>query len=66
MHITLNGQVRQLPCGTSLADLLSQMSLDSKQVATEVNYQLVPRGQHSEFVLSEGDIVEVVTLVGGG
>jgi thiamine biosynthesis protein ThiS len=32
----------------------------------EVNRQLVRRVHHGETRLSEGDTVEVVTLVGGG
>jgi len=35
-------------------------------VAVEVNLEVVPRAEHGEAVLRDGDRVEVVTLVGGG
>jgi thiamine biosynthesis protein ThiS len=32
----------------------------------EVNRKVVPRRQHAEHTLRDGDTVEIVTLVGGG
>lgn len=66
MHITVNGQPREVAIGTYVAQLLGQLQLKSPHVAVEVNLQLVPRTQHGQCVLQEGDQVEVVTLVGGG
>ena len=50
----------------SIAALLAELDLDSRQVAVEVNLELVPRSRHAECQLEPGDEVEVVTLVGGG
>ena len=66
MHILVNGQNRLVADGSSIADLLELLELESRQVAVEVNLELVPRGRHAEHVLSAGDQLEVVTLVGGG
>ncbi len=54
------------PTGTSIAALLAELELDSRQVAVEVNLELIPRGLHAERRLEPGDEIEVVTLVGGG
>jgi sulfur carrier protein len=35
-------------------------------VAVELNLSLVPRALHEQQLLTEGDRLEVVTLVGGG
>jgi sulfur carrier protein len=35
-------------------------------VAVEVNLEVVPRAQHAQTRLRDGDRLEVVTLVGGG
>jgi sulfur carrier protein len=35
-------------------------------VAVEVNLEVVPRAEHRDTILNDGDRVEVVTLVGGG
>ena len=66
MQIIVNGQQRDVPEGTTVARLLEAMKLAARHVAVEVNLQLVPRAQHADCVLSAGDRLEVVTLVGGG
>lgn len=66
MQISVNGQPHQVADGATIAQLLEQLRLAAKYVAVEVNLQLVPRGQHTEHRLSEGDRLEIVTLVGGG
>lgn len=38
----------------------------SQLVAVEVNMDIVPRTKHAEHQLQPGDVVEAVTLVGGG
>lgn len=52
--------------GLTISQLLEQLKLDPRQVAVEVNYELIPRVRHVEQVLHEGDRLEIVTLVGGG
>ncbi len=66
MEITVNGKPRTAPAGTSVAALLSELELDARQCAVEVNLELVPRTRHAGHQLQPGDQVEVVTLVGGG
>jgi len=66
VSISLNGESRQVAAGTSVADLLAELGLPAKHVAVEVNLELVPRASHAEHLLSEGDRLEIVTLVGGG
>ncbi|MCH8923923.1 MAG: sulfur carrier protein ThiS [Planctomycetes bacterium] len=66
MKIVYNGERRQVDEELSVAGLLNELGLDPRQLAVEVNLQLVPRDRHAECPLHEGDRVEVVTLVGGG
>src|SRR5688572_17169883 len=64
--ITLNGQPRDLPGPFTVADLLRHLSLTPERVAVEINRALVPRARHAEALVHEGDVLEVVTIVGGG
>ena len=64
--ITLNGNAREISNGLTLAALIRELGLKPEHVAVEVNRQLVTRATHDETRLHEGDILEVVTLVGGG
>lgn len=66
VHLKVNGQPLTLEGQPTVADLLTHLRLDRRRVAVEVNRELVPRTVHEERRLSEGDVVEIVTLVGGG
>lgn len=64
--IKLNGEPLNLPCGSSVTQLLELAEMNDKLVAVEVNRDVVPKSHHASCVLQAGDQVEVVTLVGGG
>lgn len=66
MQVTVNGQPRPIADGATVAELLDELQLSGKPVAVEVNLELVPRQRHAQHRLSEGDRLEIVTLVGGG
>ncbi|MFT3685143.1 MAG: sulfur carrier protein ThiS [Phycisphaerales bacterium] len=66
MTVTVNGEKRSIPDGATVASLLTELGLSALPAAVEVNKRLVPKRQHGERSLAEGDVVEVVTLVGGG
>jgi len=66
MKIRINEEERDVPEGTSVADVVETLSLNPKFIAVEVNLELIPRGEHASYTLSDGDQLEVVTLVGGG
>jgi sulfur carrier protein len=66
MEVRLNGESHTLPDGTTVRELIERLGLHTQPTAVEVNKSLVPRRRHEEHVLTPGDTVEVVTLVGGG
>ena len=66
MQIQVNGEQREVESGLSIAELLRVLQLDPKYLAVERNLELVPREDHENTLLNEGDRLEVVTLVGGG
>lgn len=66
MDIQLNGEPRETPTGTSIAQLLLDAGLGERRVAVEVNGEIVPRSAHVTRLLGEGDRVEIVHALGGG
>lgn len=66
LSLTVNGEPREAPAGTTIAGLLDQLGLARSACAVEVNRVLVPKARHEHHELAPGDAVEVVTLVGGG
>lgn len=66
MTITVNGDERQLETPLTIAELIRDLGLEGRPCAVERNRTVVPRAEHETTTLSEGDQLEVVTLVGGG
>lgn len=66
MQIFLNGQTLDLQAPISLAQLLEQQGYAQRRVAVEVNRSIVPKSQHGQHWLNEGDKVEIVHALGGG
>ncbi len=65
MKITLNGEARDCSA-RSLDDLIRELKLDGKPIAVEKNRDVVPKSKYRETALHEGDVLEIVHLVGGG
>lgn len=66
LNVIVNGEPQTVDDGLTLAALLETLDMRPKYVAVERNLELVPRAEHAECVLSDGDRLEIVTLVGGG
>jgi sulfur carrier protein len=66
MNITINGETKAVATSISLTDLIASLDLTNHRVAIERNGAIVPRSQHAQTNLSEGDALEIVVAVGGG
>lgn len=65
-RITVNGEPRDVAPGTTVRALIVSMGLAGIPCAAEVNQRLVPRREHETRAVAPGDVVELVSLVGGG
>ena len=66
MQIILNGKDHETADGTTVKALIERLGLADQACAVELNKALVPKRDHESHLLSEGDSIELVTLVGGG
>ena len=66
MQATVNGERTELPEGLSVAALLRHLGIRAERVAVERNGAVVKRVRHAEEMLAPGDVLEIVTFVGGG
>jgi thiamine biosynthesis protein ThiS len=66
LRITVNGESRTVAAGASIADLLESLGVASPRIAVERNRDIVPKAEYAGTALVEGDVFEVVELVGGG
>ena len=66
IQIQLNGTPIQSVPNQALFDFLAQENLNPKLIAIEFNGEILHRQHWDKTTLSEGDRLEVVTIVGGG
>ncbi len=66
VSVRVNGEPMRLPAGSSVAHLLERLKIATPRVAVERNREILPRSRYGETALADGDVFEVVELVGGG
>jgi sulfur carrier protein len=66
IRVTVNGEPREVAAAATIADLLAQIGVDTRKVAVERNFEIVPRSTYAATALAAGDELEVVHFIGGG
>ncbi len=66
MKIIVNGEKISLPQNSNIDDLIHLLGCKNKRIAIEINESIIPKSQHSSFVLEAKDRIEVINAVGGG
>ena len=66
IDITVNGQPRQVPEGSTLADLVAQLADSPAALATAVNQEFVARDARTERRLRSGDQIFTFQPITGG
>lgn len=66
MKIKINGDIKELKDGSTIEELLEELSIKPVGMALEVNKEIVPKRLFGATALKEGDAVEIVRMVGGG
>jgi thiamine biosynthesis protein ThiS len=66
MKITINGELREIPDGLTVAALLQHLEMTADRVAIERNLDILPRAKWQETAVQPNDRFEIVHLVGGG
>lgn len=66
VSVSVNGTPRQVPDGTTLAEVVASLTAAPSGIAAAVNETVVPRDRWPTTALGEGDRVEVLTAVQGG
>lgn len=67
MQIILNGEPFVLhSTPPTVTALVTQLELQQRRIAVEVNREIIPRSAHDQHELQAGDQVEIVHAIGGG
>ncbi|MBN1436703.1 MAG: sulfur carrier protein ThiS [Sedimentisphaerales bacterium] len=65
MIVKVNDRDHQLPDKATVRQLLDELKVVGP-LAVELNRKVCPKKDHETTILSDGDIIEIVTIVGGG
>lgn len=66
MKIEVNGEAKEFPDGVTLLGVMKKLGVEEIVMAAAVNLRIVKKEEWGEFLLSEGDRVELLHFVGGG
>jgi thiamine biosynthesis protein ThiS len=64
--VQINGRRVELDGPTALLAYLEKLGVSPRAVAVEHNGAIVERSRYADAKLDDGDIVEIVRMVGGG
>src|SRR5262249_5182578 len=56
----------ELPGPIPLLDYVHELGIDTRAIAVEVNGEILQRDGYASCTLADGDVVEIVRMVGGG
>lgn len=66
IEIQVNGEDISLESEMNIRRLLETVPVPPNYLAVEINEEVVPREQYDDQMVRAGDVIELVTLVGGG
>jgi thiamine biosynthesis protein ThiS len=64
--MTVNGESRAYRPGLMLHALLEELKVDARAVAVMVGQEVYRPGRIPDVALSDGDVIEVVSMMQGG
>lgn len=66
ISIQVNGKNEQIPKGTTVRQHLESKGIGINVVACELNMKILKRATLGDIQLNEGDVLEVIQMIGGG
>ncbi len=66
MEIRVNGEARQWDSSVTVLALVEALGVRPETVVVERNLKIVPRGRMADEMVENGDVIEIIRLVGGG
>jgi thiamine biosynthesis protein ThiS len=66
IQVAINGEVRSIPQGQTIRQLLESLELDPARVAVELDRRIVKPPDWAVTPIASGARLEIVQFVGGG
>ena len=62
----INGRTEPEADGKKLAEYLDEKGYSQTRIAVECDGEIVPKSRYADKVIRDGEIIEIVSFVGGG
>lgn len=66
MKIICNGETKEINPDTTLVNFIRNIELNPDTVVVECDGRIMKRDEYDTFILSEGNVLELIRFVGGG
>jgi sulfur carrier protein len=66
IEVAINGDIRSIPSGLTIRQLLASLDLDPARVAVELDRRIVKPPDWAATPIAPGARLEIVQFVGGG
>jgi len=66
MKVIINGEEKEIKEGTKIGELLKELGIEDKTMASAVNMEVVKKEDWDSHTIQEGDKIEFLHFVGGG
>ncbi|OVE76629.1 thiamine biosynthesis protein ThiS [bacterium F11] len=64
--VQVNGKKENIKSGISIREFLQKKGINPNTVACELNMKIIRRNFLGDTILSEGDELEIIQMIGGG
>lgn len=63
--VLINGKESDV-AGKAVLGVIQELNYDLRTIAVELNEEIIPKAALGERLLKDGDVLEIVSFVGGG
>lgn len=64
--VRINGEEREAYDGLTVEEMLEREGFQKGRIAVEINGAIVSKQTYQDTIVHSGDVIEVVSFVGGG
>jgi sulfur carrier protein len=64
--VKINGKEAADVCGMTISQYLSANNYNPKHIVVELNEEILPKTEYDSTAIADGDVVEILSFMGGG
>ena len=64
--IKINGKEANEACSMTVSEYLEANNYNPKHIVVELNEQILPKSEYFTTTIADGDVMEVLSFMGGG